>query len=214
MSAATFRTADGELARHPFAWGLFALALIGFPAWRYAVEPPLPADAFTLVPAFALTDQAGAAYGHDDLIGQVTIVDFIFTRCKDVCPTLSSHMAALAGDLGAADAASPIRFLSISVDPDYDTPAVLSAYAQRYGARPEQWRFVTGDRVLVDGLIEGLQQGLERDPGTGEVPNIMHSQRFLLIDPMGGVRGLYSIDAEGLAALRHDARALAGATMW
>ena len=68
MSAATFRTADGELARHPFAWGLFALALIGFPAWRYAVEPPLPADAFTLVPAFALTDQAGAAWSTENAL--------------------------------------------------------------------------------------------------------------------------------------------------
>jgi protein SCO1 len=102
-------------------------------ASRLAIGAPLP--------EFRLTDQDGRAVAPADLRGKVVAIDFIYTRCPlpDVCPRLSANFAMLQRRFGAG-----LVLLSVTVDPDYDTPAVLREYARRWSAGPA-WRFLTGD---------------------------------------------------------------------
>jgi len=93
------------------------------------------------MPDFMLTAQDGGAVHLSDYRGQLVAIDFIYTRCPlpDVCPRLSANFARLQKRLGAR-----VALLSITLDPEYDTPAVLSDYARRYEADPNIWRFLTG----------------------------------------------------------------------
>jgi protein SCO1/2 len=94
------------------------------------------------LPEFQLTDQDGRTVTSADLRGQVVAINFIYTRCPlpDVCPRLSANFAALARRF-----AGRVTLLSVTVDPDFDTPAVLKDYARRWNADTRTWRFLTGD---------------------------------------------------------------------
>lgn len=204
--------ADGGLQR-PWAWLLFALAVLAVPAlamWRQA-QAPEPPPHLGLLPDYALIDQAGQPSHARDLLGDIVLVDFIFTRCPDICPTLSTQMAAIADTLGERPFDGPaLRLVSISVDPSFDRPEVLAAYGQGYGARLPQWRLLTGESEAIDQLLASLAQTVDRLGETEDGrPKIAHSQRILLVDPQGEVRAFHPIDAEGLEALARDIEALA-----
>ena len=94
------------------------------------------------LPDFRLNDQNGRTVTAADLQGHVVAIDFIYTRCPlpDVCPRLSANFALLARRF-----AGRVVLLSVTVDPDYDTPTILAAYARRWNADPHTWRFLTGD---------------------------------------------------------------------
>jgi len=117
------------------------------------------------VPDFALIERSGQQVTKTDLLGKVWIASVIFTRCVDECPLVSSHMARLQD----AFAAEPdVRLVSITVDPAYDTPEVLTRYAQRFAAQPERWLFLTGDKDAIYRLVRaGFHLGL-RDPREAE----------------------------------------------
>src|SRR5437867_8113286 len=110
------------------------------------------------VPDFALLERSGQPVTRADLLGKVWIASVIFTRCVDECPLVSSHMARLQD----AFAAEPdVRLVSITVDPAYDTPEVLTRYAQSFAAQPQRWFFLTGDKVTIYRLVrEGFRLGL------------------------------------------------------
>lgn len=105
---------------------------------------PKPADKIAvgqILPDFTLTDQTGRAVSLAQFRGQLVALDFIYTRCPlpDVCPRLSANFARLQKRF-----AGKIALLSITLDPDYDTPAVLADYAHRWNADPRTWLFLTG----------------------------------------------------------------------
>jgi protein SCO1 len=112
------------------------------------------------LPDFRLTDQQGRTVTAGDLHGRVAAVNFIYTRCPlpDICPRLSANFAALQRRFG-----DRVLLLSITVDPDYDTPAVLAEYARRWSADPGGWRFLTGD---VAGLAAALGEVYWTDEGS------------------------------------------------
>ncbi|HEV2690383.1 MAG TPA: SCO family protein, partial [Bryobacteraceae bacterium] len=93
------------------------------------------------MPDFTLTDQEGRAVRLSSFEGQLVAVDFIYTRCPlpDVCPRLSANFARLQKRYGGK-----MTLLSITLDPEYDTPAVLAEYAQRWRADGGTWHFLTG----------------------------------------------------------------------
>jgi protein SCO1 len=97
------------------------------------------------LPEFQLTDQSGSAFDAATLRGKVVAIDFVYTRCPlpDVCPRLSANFAALQRRF-SAQLDGGLVLLSVTVDPEYDTPAVLADYARRWGAGPA-WHFLTGD---------------------------------------------------------------------
>jgi protein SCO1 len=108
------------------------------------------------VPDFELTDQMGRAVRLSDFKGRVIAVDFIYTRCPlpDVCPRLSANFAYVSKKLRGQN----LELLSITIDPQYDTPAALTEYGHRYGADGESWRFLTGtmDQIREAAGIFGL----------------------------------------------------------
>jgi protein SCO1/2 len=147
------------------------------------------------VPAFTLTDHTGAQLTRDQLLGHVTIVNFIFTRCDTICPVTSMKMRTVQDKTN--DLPDAIKLLSISVDPEHDTVAALDAYATRFAADPTRWRFVRGDITAVRELVEkGMELGFDDLGGTTEsgAPNITHSGHFVLLDQHAHVRGYYDSD--------------------
>lgn len=141
-------TRNGSVARHVRITGQSELPAA---RGRIAIGEALP--------EFRLTDQMGRTVTPGDLRGKVVAIDFIYTRCPlpDVCPRLSANFAALQRRAGA-----DLLLLSVTVDPDYDTPAVLAAYARRWSADPAKWRFLTGD---VGPLAAALGQIYWADEG-------------------------------------------------
>jgi protein SCO1/2 len=125
------------------------------------VDPPPNKIALgATVPDFTLTDQSNRTVHLSDFHGRVIAIDFIYTRCPlpDVCPRLSANFASVAKRLIAPTSSRDIQLLSITIDPQYDTPAVLTEYAHRYGADGQSWRFLTGsfDRIRDVAGIFGL----------------------------------------------------------
>src|SRR5207244_837513 len=109
-----------------------------------------------------------------DLRGKIWIADFIFTSCAGTCPMMSAQMRKLQDSLPA-----DIRLVSFSVDPGRDTPAVLASYATHFGAEPQRWVFLTGDRqALYDLSIKGFKLALDDTQGSETEP-ITHSSRFV-----------------------------------
>lgn len=123
-------------------------------SWRVGNDLPRPWE----VPDFALIERSGQSVARADLLGKVWIASIIFTRCVEECPLVSSHMARLQD----AFAAEPdVRLVSITVDPVYDTPDVLTRYAQSFAAQPQRWLFLTGDKATIYRLVrEGFRLGL------------------------------------------------------
>jgi protein SCO1/2 len=207
-------------------WGILALVLAGVigagvKAWvdsSPALREVLGLSGGDLpvlgtVPAFSLTERSGRAVRDTDLRGRIWIANFIFTRCSGVCPALSSHMARLQTTL-RPDGESRLRLVSVSVDPAADTTEVLREYAARYRASADGWWFLTGDWQGVFDLVRnGFQLSLAQQPDAidpGEL--ITHSDRFVLVDASGRIRGYYrGTEEEGLANLTRDAQALLAA---
>ena len=181
-----------------------ALALLLGPAAACArPAPPLPV-LFTL-PPFALTERSGRPLTSEDLRGSVWIADFVFTRCAGVCPQMTGRLSALRGQVPEA-----VRFVSFTVDPEYDTPAVLARYAEPLDAG-QRWLFATGAKADLHRLAtEGFKlAAMEMPAGAPDEGPFLHSSKFALVDGRVRVRGYYdSEDEEGLRALRADARRL------
>ena len=111
---------------------------------------------------FQLTDQNGEIFSKEDLLGKVWVADFIFTTCAGPCPVMSGQFAELQSRFSNAP---DLNLLSISVNPDYDSPEILREYGGRYGANYNKWRFLTGDREAIHELaVDGFKIGSVEDP--------------------------------------------------
>ena len=202
------------------ATGMLTAAVAGVS--RLVIAPAPPLQVFAELPAFALIDQDGRSFSLEDLRGRVTVASFIFTRCAGQCPLMTAEMARLAREF-APDGAqkregdAAIQLVSFSVDPQWDTPERLAAYAnaqgpkesERSNERSASWRFVTGEPAEIDRLCrDGFKLALSQDGGTAEEP-IAHSTRLVLIDRAAKIRGDYdTAEAGELARLRRELRQL------
>jgi protein SCO1/2 len=173
-------------------------------------EPP-QLEQLGRVPAFQMIDHEGLPFTEEALRGHPTIVDFVFTRCDTICPAVSMRMEQVEQKTRDKRGA-PIKFLSISVDPEHDTPDKLAAYAARYHADARRWKFITGKPADVKALVEGgFMTSMERNGNTPSgAPNIVHRGYFMLVDGDLEIRGIYeSSDVRALDELMHHARYLA-----
>ncbi len=163
------------------------------------------------IPDFVLIDQNSKPFGTEQLRGSVWVADFIFTSCPDMCPMLTSAMATIEREIAKDSGVKGIHFVSISVDPDNDTPAVLAEYAEKYAAAGARWAFLTGTRPEIWKLsTEGFHLPVERADRTQGGP-IFHSNRFVLTDRRGRIRGYYDgLDSDARDALIADLKRVAG----
>lgn len=189
-------------------WGVLLFSLAAVPLASIFRRPPAPAAASVpsgqgAVPDFTLTDESGRPFADRSLRGRVWIADFIFTSCAGACPAMTARMAGLQNELPPE-----IHLVSVTVDPARDTPPVLRQYAARYGADPARWHFLTGPAAVLQPLLQqGFRLGFAE--GGGPEEPIIHSQRFVLVDRAGQIRGAYdSTDRAAVRRLVQDARSL------
>jgi protein SCO1/2 len=164
-------------------------------------EPESALATHTPAPDCALVDSGGRHFQVTDYRGQVLVISFIFTRCPlpDFCPRMSSRLAELPGAL--SDAGARWHLLSISFDPEYDTPERLAAYGAGFGADPARWTFAMGEEraVLEFGAAFGL--AVQRT-GAG----FEHNLRTVVIDPRGRVAHIFSGNTWTTAELAAEVR--------
>jgi protein SCO1/2 len=137
-------------------------------------------------PAFNLTTQDGAPLSLSDLRGKVVLITFIYTSCTDTCPLLTGKLASLQAKLGA-DFGSRVQFLSVTVDPERDSPDVMRGHAQLFKADPAGWAFLTGTPDEV-ASVTGAYGIFVRKRPTGDVD---HSFLTSLVDRSGTLRVQY-----------------------
>ena len=223
------------LARHRTVASQFLFVLVAvafaFPAAAQSVSAAPHSEArFGTVPPFTLTDSRGETVTLDDLAGEPWIASCFFAECRGPCPRLNADIRRF---LYAPLEGSSIRLVSISVDPERDTPERLAEYADGFGADPERWLFLTGDEDAVHGLVtRGFALPVQRPPldadpseedgaspeALAERMDITHSTRLVVVDDAGKIAGYYEaggmsgLDADGLetsfAAALARARAL------
>jgi protein SCO1 len=151
------------------------------------------------MPDFVLTNQDNQSVSLTSLSGNVWIADVIFTRCAGQCPIMSSCMQSIQDALPAG---SPVKLVSFTTDAEFDTPSVLKQYAARYSARDGQWLFLTGSKsALRHAEVQGLKLSVvDKPPGERDNADdfFIHSQKLVVIDQTGQIRGYYDGDtAEG-----------------
>jgi protein SCO1/2 len=203
----------GKLVLHP-GWVVFAALALALPMgallFRQTVAPDLPM--LGELPSFSLTAEDGKPFGKADLLGRVWITDFVFTSCSDACPRLQAKMKKLQDRLIPPEQGGNIALLSISVDPERDTPQKLKQYGDVFGARAGLWRSLTGAQQEVERtVVRGFHIAMAKVPPQSADPHveafeIMHGERLVLVDRMGRIRGYY--DADDQDRLLRDARAL------
>ena len=154
-------------------------------------------------PAFALTDQSGKRVALSDLHGKVAAVTFIYATCKDTCPILTAKMAAIQRKLGA-DFGPKVRFASITVEPEIDTPAVLKAYAEKFGADSAGWSFLTGPSKEIQEVVRSYGAFAKRNKA-GDVDHLFLTS---LIDRKGMLRVQYLGYRFDPVEMERDLRAL------
>jgi protein SCO1 len=169
---------------------LFAVVLLASVKSRKAAAQRLPI--YGQIADFALTNQNGSVVSLADLRGRVWIADIIFTRCPGPCLKMTRQMRELQDGLPPG---SQAHLVTLTTDPDFDTPTVLKAYAQRFGADPGRWTFLTGTKVEIAKLaIDSLMlTTVEKKAEERESPQdlFVHSTIFVIADKQGQLRGVF-----------------------
>lgn len=170
-------------------------------------SPELPV--LSTIPEFTFTDQAGKPVGKADLRGKVSVAAFMFTRCPTICPKITMTMREL--QQRAKQASLPVQWLSFTVDPENDTPSVLTKYAQEYNLDLDNWSLLTGDPTRIREVAEqGFKIAAEgtADPDVDHY-GISHGSHLVLVDGQGQIRGYYrTLDGDAQKRLIQDLKTL------
>jgi len=142
------------------------------------------------VPDFTLTNQFGQPVLLSNLLGHVWVADVIFSRCPVSCERMTQRLKALSQEVPSR---LPVKFVSVTADPGYDTPAILKSYAEARGLDQARWHFLTGLKTNVYALaIDGLKfTVLDNDQRTNPNDLFIHSTTFVLVDKRGRLRGSF-----------------------
>lgn len=183
-------------------WGFLALIILGISSafvWtrlRQHQSNAQPLPIYGQVGEFTLTNQLGESFSNVRLRGQIWIADIIFTRCAGPCPIMTQQMSWLQVALAKEPS---VRLVSLTADPEFDTPGVLKAYADRFKADPSRWFFLTGQKKEIYRLAQNdLKFAVaEENPATPIEERFIHSTRFVLVDGKGRVRGFFESETAG-----------------
>lgn len=140
----------------------------------------------TIAP-FQFVDQDSAMVTHSDFRGKIYVADFFFTSCRTICPIMKTQMVRVY----EATADMPdVLLLSHTIDPEWDTVALLHDFAQRLGVESGRWHFVTGAKDSIYKIAQTSYYATAMEDQT-EPDGFIHSGAFLLIDRQGRIRGKY-----------------------
>lgn len=189
---------------------LVLLAVLLALASRAVPARPLPV--YGVVADFSLTNQNSRAVSLADLRGQVWVADIIFTRCAGPCPKMSRQMQDLQHALPPG---SGIKLVTLTTDPEFDTPPVLKTYAARFNADPNRWLFLTGPKPQIARLaVESLKlTAIEKKPQERQAPEdlFIHSTIFVLVDKRAQLRGVFETMGDGIDSRQVQTQLLAAA---
>lgn len=149
---------------------------------------------FHKIPAFSLENQNGEKWGTAQLKDKIVVVDFFFTRCGTICPKMTTQLTRVQKIFKNDD---DVVLVSISIDPKHDSSSVLKAYSEKYDVIEGKWYFLTGNKKeIYDLAIKGFKlpvaDASEYDSTIKSVDEtFIHSEKLLLIDKSGFVRGIY-----------------------
>ena len=168
--------------------GFLMLALLEWPCLGMAHEAGrserLPM--IGIAPGFTLTSQDDQSVSLDDFRGKVVVVTFIYTACSDTCPLLTNKMAQVQEELGTLFG-KKIVFVSITVDPEHDTPEALKQYAQNFNANLAGWYFLTGEPTAIREVERRYGVFAAKAPEAG----VNHTFLTSLIDSKANLRVQY-----------------------
>ena len=175
---------------------LVIAAIVGvFAISKFNAAPPLPV--ISQIPDFVLTNQSDRAVTLANLRGQVWIGDIIFTRCGGPCPEMTRKMSELQSALPAK---LQNKYVTLTTDPGFDSPAVLKKYGEKFGADFNRWTFLTGDKKEIYKLgVEGLKlSSVEIDPKDRKAVDdlFIHATYFVLVDRHGRLRAVFETVGE------------------
>ncbi len=187
------------LAILSFAVGIYIVIAIEIKKMSSAEVLPVYGD----IPEFSLIDHHGETINLEKLKGNVWVADFFFTSCAGICPRMTEQMKRVQE---AFKNDPKFKLVSFTVDPQTDSVWVLSMYAKGWGAIDGKWFFVTGEKKKIYDLARhGFKLPVEE--GDGGPGDFIHSDRFVLVDADGRIRGYYSgIDPEEVDKLIKDAK--------
>lgn len=134
------------------------------------------------VPDFELTNQNNKKITNKDMLGKVYLVEFFFSTCPTICPVMNTNMRAIEDEINDPN----FGIISISIDPQNDTPEILKQHAQRIGVKSPNWHFLTGNRAYIGKLADefDIYVGNQED----ESENLNHSGMIALVDKEGNIR--------------------------
>ena len=185
--------------------GVIVISIAILNLWLvYDKKPEPTAEVVSVsVPDFSLVNQQGLSLGLSDLQGKIWVADFIFTHCPTICPVMTQEMAKLQSEFDTES----VYFVSFTVDPERDTPEVLSRYAVQFGADEQRWHFLTGEKDQIYQLAnDGFKLAAAQHGG-----GFPHSTKFALVAPDGNIHGYYdSRSKPQMTRLRKDVKTLLG----
>jgi len=164
------------------AGGMAMLGMLSFAAYLFYEPPAPPPPILGKAPAFELIDENGKPFSSESLVDKLWVVDFFFTTCPGPCPQMSAHMRLLNEKFNHHN---DVNLVSITVDPQRDSPDALLRYGKRLDADFSNWHFLTGaESAIYELSVSGFKIG---DPDA----LIRHSTKFVLVDRSGQIRGYF-----------------------
>ena len=171
-------------------------------------------------PDFLLTNQDSILISNDDMIGKVYVLEFFFTRCPDICIEMNQNMKLLDEEFGDSN---DFGIISITIDPNNDTPSILKKYSEALDVKSQYWHFLTGEKDYIYGLAN-IGFNIFANQNSNFIGGFEHQGYFALIDKDGYIRsrkdsfgnpimyylGINDINAiqQGIGMLNYDIKKL------
>ena len=171
-------------------------------------------------PDFLLTNQDSILISNDDMIGKVYVLEFFFTRCPDICIEMNQNMKLLDEEFGDSN---DFGIISITIDPNNDTPSILKKYSEALDVKSQNWHFLTGEKDYIYDLAN-IGFNIFANQNSNFIGGFEHQGYFALIDKDGYIRsrkdsfgnpimyylGINDINAiqQGIGMLNYDIKKL------
>lgn len=179
--------------RHWFsvAAAVLALLVVGVFGYQYWQKSQIPV--VKQMNDFTLDNIDGSTFTLSETNGKVRLVEFIFTHCPDICPATTFNMAKMQEQLKAKGLfGDKVAFVTITFDPERDTPEVLKAYADKFGADLRGWYFLRGDQAAVEKVTKDFGIAVLKQPDG----SFAHTARMFLVDKDGNMRRMYGMASD------------------
>ncbi len=161
---------------------------------------PAPAQAASPAPDFTLVNQEGKRISLQQFRGRLVILTFLYTHCPDICPLTTAKLVQVQNELKKRDwFGSKVVFLSLTFDPERDTPAVLKSYAAQFKVDHTGWHFLSGHPPAVRKVVAAYRVPVRPSAKRGRID---HGLPTLVIDPQGRILGYYNPDFNPQDAVR------------